>query len=282
MLATPAKAARILRRLVKSASSRYPIGKSLILFILFFYACCAALITVGTKGRVAQLTYDAAQVFRNIPYGYMLLVVVTIVVSFPPFIGHGSLLHLFGFTYGMWGFIPAALGTLLASVIVFTTLRMMFGKKPRVLTPTNEKWQALEAVIRAKGMPLIILIRMSSLVPWAWSNSLFASIGSVSLLQFFIATWFVIPRVFLHVTIGAMFARLVNTSARERMFVVSRVVNSIIIVSGILLTMLSSSLVIYFVKKEIKRLRVHLPERNETVVDAFKVPEEKPFSETTV
>jgi uncharacterized membrane protein YdjX (TVP38/TMEM64 family) len=47
----------------------------------------------------------------------------------------------------MWGFIPAAAGTLLASVIVFATLRMMFGKKPRVLTPANEKWKALEDVI---------------------------------------------------------------------------------------------------------------------------------------
>lgn len=136
----------------------------MIWFILLFYACLAAIITVGTQGRVAQLTFDSAQAFRNVPYGYMLLIVVmstpvlhafiqcstcfpSVVVSFPPFIGHGPILHLFGFTYGMWGFFPAAFGTLLASVVVFATLRMMFGKKPRMLTSTNERWRALEAVI---------------------------------------------------------------------------------------------------------------------------------------
>lgn len=266
----------MLRRLVKSANSRYPVGKSLIWFILLFYAGLATLITLGTQGRVAQLTFDSAQALRNIPYGYMLLIVVMIVVSFPPFIGHGSLLHLFGFTYGMWGFFPAAFGTMLASVVVFATLRMMFGKKPRMLTPTNEKWRALEAVIRSKGMPLIILIRMSSVVPWAWSNSLFASIASVSLLQFFIATWFVLPKVFIHVFVGAILARLSDTRVRERVHILTRFLNSILLIGGILLTFAASSLVYYFVQKEIKLLRVRSLERDEIVVESFKATEETP------
>lgn len=274
MLVTPAKAARVLGRLVKSANSRYPVGKSLIWFILFFYACLAALITVGTQGRVAQLTFDSAQALRNIPYGYLLLIVVMIVVSFPPFIGHGPLLHLFGFTYGMWGFFPAAAGTLLASVVVFATLRMMFGKKPRMLTPKNERWRALEAVIRSKGMPLIILIRMSTLVPWAWSNSLFASIASVSLLQFFIATWFVLPKVFIHVFVGAILARLSDSRVQKRVRLLTRFLNSILIVGGITLTFIASSLVYYFVQKEIKRLRDRPSERDEIVVESFKATKE--------
>lgn len=85
---------------------------------------------------------------------------------------------------------------------------------------------------RSRGMPLIILIRMSSLVPWAWSNSLFAvsfsiasnldlmpsqqSISSVSLLQFFIATCFVVPRVVIQVFIGSRVARLSNNKQRNR------------------------------------------------------------------
>ncbi|KIK47760.1 hypothetical protein CY34DRAFT_21282 [Suillus luteus UH-Slu-Lm8-n1] len=282
MLVTPAKAARMLRRFVKSASSRYAVGKSLIWFILLFYACLAAIITVGTQGRVAQLTFDSAQAFRNVPYGYMLLIVVMIVVSFPPFIGHGPILHLFGFTYGMWGFFPAAFGTLLASVVVFATLRMMFGKKPRMLTSTNERWRALEAVIRSKGMPLIILIRMSTLVPWAWSNSLFASIASVSLLQFFIATCFVLPKVFIHVFIGAILARLSDTRLKQRIRLLTRFLDSILIIGGILLTFLASSLVYYFVQKEIKRLRDRSPERDEIILEPSKATEETPFSESTV
>ncbi|KAG1819742.1 uncharacterized protein BJ212DRAFT_1267165, partial [Suillus subaureus] len=185
---------------------------------VFFYVCLAAFTIVVTPARITQFTYDISQDLRHLPYGYILLIVAMIVISFPPFIGLGPLLHMFGFIYGMQGFIPAAVGTLAASAIVFVTLRMMFGERLHLQTSTNQKWQALEAVIRSKGMPLIILIRMSSLVPWARSNSLFASIASVSLLQFFVATLFVLPKVWVNVFVGSRLAKLSDRTQKNRMY----------------------------------------------------------------
>jgi len=57
------------------------------------------------------------------------------------------MLNLCGFTYGIQGIFPAAVGTLAGSAIAFVALRSMFSTRLRTWTSTNEKWQALEAVI---------------------------------------------------------------------------------------------------------------------------------------
>ncbi|KAG2040231.1 Golgi apparatus membrane protein TVP38 [Suillus americanus] len=297
MLPTPVKAARFLKRLVRSSSLRYIVRKPLTWIIVLFYVCLTAFIIAVTPIRITQFMYDISQDLRSLPYGYMLIIVAmsehilllssdvqtclpSVVTSFPPFIGYSPLLHMFGFTYGMRGFIPAAVGTLAASAIVFVTLRMMFGKRLRLRTSTNQKWQALEAVIRSRGMPLIILIRMSSLVPWAWSNSLFASIAPVSLFQFFMATLFVLPKVWVNVFIGSRIAKFSDSKQRDRMYARTKIFNGFLIIVGILSTVLASSLIYYFIRKEIKRLRESSSERDEIAEEEFRTTEETPLSDS--
>lgn len=281
MLVTLAQTARILSALVQSASSRYQklslVGKALIWFILFFYVCLAAFIVVVTPARIAQFMYDIAQDIRRLPYGYVILIGVMIVASFPPFIGHTTLVNLCGFTYGVQGFFPAAIGTLAGSAIVFVTLRSMFSKRLHSWTSTNEKWQALEAVIRSRGMPLIILIRVSSFPPWVYSNSLFASIAPVSLLQFFIATWFVLPKVMVYVFVGSRIARLSDGEQRNHMDTQTKIINSLLVLGGILLSILASSLVYYSMQKEIKRLHASPSECDELAAEALEEAEEAPL-----
>lgn len=57
------------------------------------------------------------------------------------------MLNLCGFTYGVQGIVPAAIGTLAGSAIAFVALRTMFSRRLHTWTSTNEKWLALEAVI---------------------------------------------------------------------------------------------------------------------------------------
>ncbi|KAG2146731.1 Golgi apparatus membrane protein TVP38 [Suillus clintonianus] len=276
-----AKMARFIKGLIQSASSRYEklglVGKAVIWFILFFYVCLATFIIVVTPARIAQFTYDAAQYIRHLPYGYTIIIVVMIVASFPPFIGHVTLLNLFGFTYGIRGFFPAAFGTLAGSAIAFVTLRFMFSKRLRSWTSTNEKWQALEAVIRSRGMPLIILIRMSSFPPWAWSNSLFASITPVSLFQFFIATCFVLPKVLVYVFVGSRIARLSDGEQRNHMDTQTKIINSLLVAGGVLISVVASSLVYYLMQNEIKRLHDSPSERDELAAEALEAAEEAPL-----
>lgn len=91
----------------------------------------------------------------------------------------------------MQGFYIASSASVVGAALVFVTLRFVFSQRLRQWSSYNEKWQALEAVVvsrlrhsdashpfssfqRAKGLPLIILIRISPFPPCVYSNSLFA------------------------------------------------------------------------------------------------------------
>lgn len=94
----------------------------------------------------------------------------------------------------MKGFYVAAAGSVLGSALVFVVLRLLFSRRLRKWSSSNEKWQALESVVvsfnsvlvmnmsdnisfdlqQAKGLPLIMLIRASPFPPWVYANSLFA------------------------------------------------------------------------------------------------------------
>lgn len=68
-------------------------------------------------------------------------------VSFPPLIGHTTLVTLCGFAYGMEGFYIALAGSIIGSGLVFSVLRLLFSKRIRAWSAQNEKWQALESVV---------------------------------------------------------------------------------------------------------------------------------------
>ncbi|KAH0840033.1 Golgi apparatus membrane protein TVP38 [Lanmaoa asiatica] len=246
-------------------------GKAAICFLLLFYACLIAFIVLVTPSRIAQSMYDLAVVIRRLPYGSFILIAANVLISFPPFIGHSTLMNLCGFTYGMQGFIPAAISTIGGSALVFVVLRSLFSNRLRKWAPTNEKWAALEAVIRARGLPLIILIRISSFPPWVYSNSLFASIESVSLTQFIFATLFVLPRVMIYVFVGSRIASLSDGEQRSRMDATTMFINGSLIAGGIVISIISSSVVYYYVHREIDLLhnsRSTTDEVTETLEDA--------------
>lgn len=168
-----------------------------------------ALIVIITPARIAQTLYDWGQRTREHPLGWLLFATlirmfplyvspfhssypyITEIVSIPPMIGHTTLLNLCGFAYGMKGFLIAAPASLVASTIVFVALRYLFSGIVRSWSEKNETWKALEAVIvsslsfrsyslwptiiqDAKGLPLIVLIRICPFPPWVYSNALFA------------------------------------------------------------------------------------------------------------
>lgn len=107
--------------------------------------------------------YDFAQKISHLRFGWMILGAMlsaslcaisstqahipTVLISFPPCIGHTTTVTLCGFAYGMKGFYIAAAGSVLGSAIVFVVLRLLFSKRLRSWSSSNEKWQALEAVI---------------------------------------------------------------------------------------------------------------------------------------
>lgn len=78
-------------------------------------------------------------------------------VSFPPLIGHTTLITLCGFAYGMPGFFIGATGSIVGSALAFVTLRLLFSKRLNAWSSQNEKWQALEAVVVTRRRLLELL-----------------------------------------------------------------------------------------------------------------------------
>lgn len=91
----------------------------------------------------------------------------------PPLIGGSTTLTVCGFAYGANSFLFVAPAACIGAGSAFLVLRYFFRDRVRKFTQKQEKWRALEAVIAAKGLPLIILIRLAPL-PWTYSNALFA------------------------------------------------------------------------------------------------------------
>ncbi|KAG6855104.1 Tlg2-vesicle protein [Blastosporella zonata] len=230
------------------------LGKAFIWLVILFYICFGTFVIVVTPARIAQYLYDQARLLAETRFGWLALAGAMVVISFPPLIGHTTLVTLCGFAYGMQGFFIAASASVIGASLVFVVLRFFFSKRLHQWSDHNEKWQALESVVQAKGLPLIILIRVSPFPPWVYSNSLFASIQAVSLWQFATATLFIFPKLALHVFIGSRIATLSDGDQRGHMDTQTKIVNGLLIAGGLAIAILTSWVVYNMVQKHIRHL----------------------------
>ncbi|KAJ6538589.1 hypothetical protein B0H10DRAFT_2140528 [Mycena sp. CBHHK59/15] len=263
-------------KLVRRYQKLHLYGKIFLWLWIVFEICLVTALIVITPSRVAQFLYDNATKVARHPVGWLAATILIVVISFPPLHGHTTITTLCGFAWGLNGFFIAAPASLLGAALVFSVLRLTFKERLRSMSKGNEKWQALEAVIAAKGLPLIILIRMSPFPPWVYSNTVFASIGSVSLWQFLVATCFVFPRLLLHVFIGSRVAALSDGEQRSHMDKNTKIINGFLIGGGILIAVFASWLVYRLVQKHIRQLSGLSPETDELAAEALE-DEEAPL-----
>ncbi|KAK1236737.1 Tlg2-vesicle protein [Marasmius sp. AFHP31] len=245
-------------------------GKVFIWLLGLFYLCLGVFVIVVSPSRIAQFLYDQATKLSQTQFGWLVLGAAIVVISFPPLTGHSTLSTLCGFAYGMKGFFITAIGSVVGSAIVFLILRALFSARLRTWSSKNEKWQALESVVRAKGLPLIILIRVSPFPPWVYSNSLFASIESVSLWQFVVATMFIFPKLALQVFVGSRIAALSDGDTRSHMDTRTKVINGLLIGGGIVFAIAASGVVYTQVQRHIRRLSGMPRDVDEMAADAIE------------
>jgi len=246
------------------------LAKILLLFLALVATAVVTLFVVIGPSRIAQTMYDFAQDIAELRFGWMILGGVLILTSFPPMIGYTTTVSLTGFAYGVKGFWLAGTGAMIGSALAFIVLRTLFQKRLRIWTAENEKWQALESVVRAKGLPLIILIRSSPLPPWVYANAMFASIEAVKFWQFVVATTFVLPKIFLSVFIGSRIAMFSDGKQRGEMDKTSKIMNGVSIVVGVALAFASAFVLYRLMQKEIRQLRESPDIEDELAADALE------------
>jgi len=245
-------------------------GKLMIWSLALFYVALGTFLIYMGADRIGQTMYDLAQRVSHLRFGWMILGSALVVISFPPCIGHTTIVTLCGFAYGMKGFFVAAGGSLFGSATAFAVLRLLFSRRLRKWSSSSEKWQALEAVVEAKGLPLIVLIRASPFPPWVYANSLFASIQAVAFWQFVVATFVVFPKLALHVFIGSRLASLSDGETRRQMDTQTKIINTVIVVFGFLVAILTSWIIYRSMQAHIRHLHGISPDIDELAAEAVE------------
>ncbi|KAF9568959.1 Golgi apparatus membrane protein TVP38 [Agrocybe pediades] len=258
------------------------LGKLFIWLVILFYICMGITIIVLTPARISQFLYDKAKALASTRFGWLIICIAIVCVSFPPLIGHTTLMFLCGFAYGLKGFWIGAVGSISGSAFAFLALRFLFSARLRAWSTQNQKWQALESVVRTKGLSLIILIRISPFPPWVYSNSLFASIEAVKLWQFVVATLFIMPKIFLHAFIGSRMAALSDGDQRGHMDTRTKALNAGLVVGGIIITIFTSWTVYNLVQGHIRNMTEFTPQVDELAAEAIEdYDEEAPLLSPT-
>jgi len=248
-------------------------GKVLIWFLIAFYIALAVVIIL--KGAaIAQAMYDLAQKLSHMKYGWLIILGFIVLISFPPMIGHTTTVTLCGFAYGIQGFYVAMAGSVLGAAMVFVVLRFLFSKRLREWSVTNDKWTALETVVKTQGLPLVILIRMSPVPPWVYANTFFASIHTVALWQFVIATFFLAPKILLYTFIGSRLAPLSDGDQREEMDTEAKIINGCLAAGGLVLGIIASVVVYRLVQRQLRHLKGVSPSVEEDIIEALEEADE--------
>ncbi|GAA5980241.1 hypothetical protein JCM10908_001584 [Rhodotorula pacifica] len=171
---------------------------------------------------------------REMPNGWLLLSLVIVITSIPPLVGYGTAQTLVGFAYGVLpGFYISAGSCLVGGAVAFLVVRRLIGLFAPYIQ-RDKTFAALSRAVRVKGLPLIVLLRLCPF-PYPYSNAFFASIETVSLQEFLLATLAITPKLLLHVFIGHRTYLFADPASRHKMDSTTRWINGIFMVVGTLL-----------------------------------------------
>ena len=146
---------------------------------------------------------------------------------------------------------------------------------------------------KTKGLPLVILIRLSPMPPWVYANTLFAvspqsaaliyfcpligvlqSIHTVALWQFIVATFFLSPKLLLHTFIGSRLAPLSDGEQRHGMDTQTKIINGCLVGGGILLGIVASFVVYHLVQHQLRHLKDVPPSTEEDIIESLEEAQE--------
>ncbi|ORY28780.1 hypothetical protein BCR39DRAFT_533830 [Naematelia encephala] len=184
-------------------------GKTAVWGVTALHLLALALVVIITPTRIGGWFNTFAQHLKGLGAGGVAICFLMVVLaSHPPLFGFMGSMTLIGFIYGMWpGAMIAVLASMSGSAFAFLSIRSFFLHWIRKYS--NPKWEAFANVMRAKGLPLVIMIRYCPL-PWAMGNGLFASIESVKFWHFMVANLMIQPRLLIPVFIGSRLTSLTS------------------------------------------------------------------------
>jgi len=108
-----------------------------------------------------------------------------------------------GFAFGLWkGFVAVSAGSTLGAALAFLVARFIARDKIEAIAQRNEKFRRIDNAIGKQGAKLILLLRLSPIIPFNLSNY-FYGLTAVKFWPYVLASWIgMMPGTFLYVYIG--------------------------------------------------------------------------------
>lgn len=156
--------------------------------------------------KLLTLLVSFSDIIKDSKYGQLIILAMVVFVSIPPFLGYSLTSSLCGMAYGFKGWPLLAAATVIGSSIGFLLSRYLMRKQSQKLGE-NPKFRALTSTMSDEGLTLLVMIRLCPL-PYSMSNGALASIPSVSLWKFALATAITTPKLFMHIFVGDRLVRL--------------------------------------------------------------------------
>ena len=147
--------------------------------------------------RAFQERIDGMGALGGVLYGAVYVVAVLLFVP-------GSVLTIgAGLVFGLlWGTVIVSVAANVAAALGFLIARHLARGRVQKLAKTNKRFGAIDAAIREKGWKVVVLLRLSPLVPYSLSNYLYG-LTSVRFGPYVLASWAgMLPGTVLYVYLG--------------------------------------------------------------------------------
>ncbi|KAG0651157.1 Golgi apparatus membrane tvp38 [Hyphodiscus hymeniophilus] len=158
--------------------------------------------------RIFGYLAPAAEKWRDIRGGWMILWALTFVSAFPPLIGYSTTITISGFVYGFpngWFIVSTA--TVVGSLCSFLASRTILSSYVNRLVGQDKRFEALALTLKHDGLKILCMIRFCPL-PYSLSNAAMSTFPTVHPLSFALATLISSPKLLIHVFIGSRMGKL--------------------------------------------------------------------------
>ncbi|KAF3924517.1 hypothetical protein ABW21_db0202419 [Orbilia brochopaga] len=170
--------------------------------ILIILIVIPVLITVY-HSQIVDWLHPVSQKIRNLPFGWVIPIIILFIISFPPLFGHEIIAVLCGIVYGLWiGFGIVAAGTFLGEVGTYYAFRGVLRHRAEKEELRNLNYACLATVTREGGIWFVFIARLSA-IPSHLTTAVFSTCG-ISVWVFLIATFLSLPKQAIIVYVGVI------------------------------------------------------------------------------
>jgi uncharacterized membrane protein YdjX (TVP38/TMEM64 family) len=223
---------KILRKIVSTFQGLSLVYKILVTIAVLISFTLGILFLIFNE-RIFGMLAPAAEKWRDIRGGWMILWALTFISAFPPLIGYSSTITIAGFVYGFPnGWFIVASATVVGSLCSFLSSRTILSSYVHRLVGQDKRFEALALTLKHDGLKILCMIRFCPL-PYSLSNAAMSTFPTVHPFSFALATLIASPKLLIHVFIGSRLGNLAEGG--EKMDASTKAINyASIIIGGVL------------------------------------------------